>query len=94
MVSLASLLCVAAPAAATTTRYVRTSLEQDGVSHAQPNAARLIRNSLDDASHADFPADDTDNGRRIRISLEDGSAPYGQLSPAAPKARRFRMTLD
>jgi len=88
-----SLLCVSAPAAATT-RYVRTSLERDGVTHVHPNAARVIRSSLDDASHADFPLDDAPSRRLIRISLEDSSPPYGQLSPAAPKARRFRMTLD
>jgi len=78
-----------------TPAYVRTSLDSDEAAPLSGSEPRRIRATLDEQpspSHASFPLDH--EGRLIRVSLEEGSASYGHLSPPRPQARRVRTTLD
>lgn len=96
--SLALLLLSASPqllAAPVAGTYVRTSLDDDRPAPLAGREPRRIRKTLDDrpsASHVAFPLER--DGRLIRLSLEEGSATYGRLSPARGKLRRVRTTLD
>ena len=81
----------------TAPNYVRTSLDEDAPGPSQVREPRRFRTSLDDVSHASFPVDTAafdSAGRLIRVSLDDGGAPYGHLSPGQSQARRYRTTLD
>lgn len=87
-----SATCVASSAAAGTGRLVRTSLDEPGAEVAPPHGARIIRRTLDDASHREFPLDSTGE-RRIRVSLDETNA-YAPLQPAARRERQLRTSLD
>ncbi len=86
-------LSAASPAHAATSRLVRTSLDGGVAQVAAPHAARVIRSTLEDASHADFPLEDA-SVRLIRVSLEDGEETYGPLAPPPRSERAVRTTLD
>jgi hypothetical protein len=81
---------VACPAAAGTSRFVRTSLDEAAVSDAPTLPPRIIRTRLDDA---DLPFYDPSR-RLIRISLDEDGAPYAPLAPSDAPGRRVRTTLD
>ena len=76
-------------------RCVRTSLDDDKPAPMAGAAARRIRTTLDDRaskSRAAFPLNN--DGRLIRLSLEEGTPTYGLLSLPHSKTRRVRTTLD
>lgn len=87
-----SAVCVVAPAHAGTGRLVRTSLDESRAEVAPPQSARIIRSTLDDPSHRDFPLD-APGVRRIRVSLDETNA-YAPLEPAARRERQLRTSLD
>ncbi len=95
-----SALCVTAQALAggvSAPSYLRTTLDEGAPAPSHACEPRRFRTTLDDASQASFPLDTQpldSAGRLIRISLEDGDARYGHLSPAQSQARRYRTTLD
>ena len=95
-----STLCVtpqALAASVTAPSYLRTSLDEQPPASPSGREPRRFRTTLDDASHASFPLDTArldSAGRLIRISLDDGVALYGHLSPMQSQARRYRTTLD
>ncbi len=95
-----SVLCATPQALAggvTAPSYVRTSLDEDAPAPNNVREPRRFRTSLDDVSHASFPLETAaidSAGRLIRVSLDDGGARYGHLSPAQSQARRYRTTLD
>jgi hypothetical protein len=72
-------------------RYLRTGLGDDAIPLAS-SGPRRIRTTLDDTSHAAFPVDD--EGRLIRITLDDGAISYGRLGDGPLPARRVRTALD
>ena len=89
-----TVLCVspeALAAGSSLPRYLRTALDDEAVAPS-PREPRRIRSSLDDASHTSFPLDS--EGRLIRVSLDDGGASYGHLTPGQSHARRVRTALD
>jgi len=96
--SLALLLLCASPQALGAPlpgRCVRTSLDDDKPAPMAEAAPRRIRSTLDDRtnkSHALFPLEN--DGRLIRLSLEEGAATYGRMSLPRGKMRRVRTTLD
>lgn len=90
-----TVLCTAFPVAArtTTTRFVRTSLEDTPARPIEPNAPRVIRSNLDQPGHAAFTLH-AGASRFIRVTLDDASEPHGRLDSAELKARYVRMSLD
>ena len=92
-----SLLCASSQALGgpLTPTYVRISLDDEQAAPLGSSGPRRIRETLDDsasASQASFPLDG--DGRLIRLSLDEGLASYGHLSPPRQQARRLRTTLD
>lgn len=90
---LAALLLAAPSAQAGTNRFVRTDLDSGQAQVAPARAARIIRSTLDDSSHADFPRDDA-GVRLIRVSLDEGHGAYAPLVSGSRAARPVRTSLD
>jgi hypothetical protein len=93
--ALALLLPAPAHAASTTSRFVRTSLDDAAVVAAPlpAHTARIIRNSLDEPGHAEFPLAD-ERLRLIRASLDADQAEYIPLRESLGRGRYVRTTLD
>ena len=72
---------------------MRTDLDSGQALVAPARAARIIRRTLDDSSHADFPLGDA-GVRLIRVSLDEGHATHAPLVPGARAARPVRTSLD
>jgi len=87
-----SAVCAGPPPHAGTGRLVRKSLDESRAEVAPPNAARIIRSTLDDPSHRDFPLDEP-GVRMIRVSLDETNA-HAPLEPAARRERQLRTSLD
>ncbi|MDF3071997.1 MAG: hypothetical protein K0R38_7598 [Polyangiaceae bacterium] len=87
-----SVLGAASPGSAGTGRLVRLSLDDERAELAPPKSARIIRSSLDDPSHREFPLEEP-VVRLIRISLDESNA-CAPLEPSARRERQLRTSLD